>query len=782
LIIYSIVNKSRRRFLRAAVKATVFGLALGSTWNQTGCAYDSHYIYAYGDTMIVAMKSSRRPTIQEYELNVIRQFGAVVLKLKISTEAKIRLHLDYDGRIEQIVFLEGSPTKTQLEELSRLIGQQPFGAMPNYLKASGLSDIVTDFTVSELEGSPTRKSLYISGGMEQLVSLRLKEIGKESIPPHPPAPPYDSSARAYDEEIGKIYSQLPVRTYSKEDDEVQTAKQIGELSASLAIAKPAEIDELIRQLSLKIQACPVAVRAPSMKNLKSALKDLDDVYRQLMRKDLSENRNNLAHVLKVQKMVLELALKTNGYDPYALFKICDLLEGADMSLEATVLYKEGIDCLRRIGSRRNELPQLLQRYVDALTLAGKPDEAARALEEIKAIKNAELVQARKNSKYILEELLRKPNADALKTIAARLAYSASLRREGNLQSAKEELLLAVDDAAALPQKDAAVSWEMHLDQQIGALADLQLSSEEQLLVCKMVSNLESKLKGGFSYPNFSFRSNDESDLKEQVVRTIIQEKEKKFGPQSEELEQWLGSLAGHLEAKHKYREAEAYRKTLLEIKENEARVITVPARIQLAIVQVKAAEIDAANLNYRTAISAVQFPMNGSSNSTLVHLALSQLTGAYIDANDLSDADNCWRAAYKLQDKGYDQLLLNKLLDAYVAGKSYDKAIVLLNFLVDTTTQKPGLEANSIALRRQAAILALRASMDTTLGSRCVEFKALSKYKFAEIIQLCDTQEKPDKQFWKTQKVDAIQERIDELRLLGLYSDAKKLEQEYDVK
>ena len=782
LLIHIIVNKGLSRYLKAAIKTVAIGLALSLSWNHTAWAYDSHYMYAYSDSLTLSGEPARRPTLAEYELNAIKQFGVLTSKLKLPAEAKIRLHLDYDGRIEQIVFLEGTANEVQLKELSGLIGQEPFGVVPDYVKSGGLSDIVTDFSVSELEGIPRRGNMYVSGGLGELIALRLKEVGKLVIPPPPPALPYDSSARAYDEMIGKLYSQLSVPTSTKDDDG-KTGTQINELCASLKIAKPAEIDELLKQLSLKIQACPVyGIKSPSVKNLKSALKNLDEFYRQLMPKDLSENRNNLARVLKLQRMAFELALKTDGYDPYALFKLCDLLEASDMSLEASVLYKLALDCLKTIDSRRNELPQLLQQYANALTLAGKPEEASRALAEITAMKNADLAQARKKSKFKLEELLRKPNEDALRIISARLDYSSALRREGNIEAAKEELSRAAEVAEALPQRDGLVAWTNNLDQQIGALADLHLSSEEQLLVCKIVASLEAKLKGGFSYMNFGFLPNDESDLKERVVRTIIQEKEKKFGSQSEQLEWWLGLLAGHLETKHNYREAEALRKTVLEIKENQARVVTVPARIQLAIVQVKAGEIDAANRSYQAAISSLQSSMSGSSSFSPAHSALSQLIGAYVDAKNLSDADNCWRAAYKLQDKGYDQLSLKKLLDAYVAEKSYNKAFLLLDFLIDTTTQKPGHEANSVAPRRWASVLALRASMDTTLGSRCAEFRKLSENNFAEIIHLCDTREKPDKQFWKTQKAETIQERIDELRRLGLDSDAKKLEQKYDVK
>jgi hypothetical protein len=90
--------------------------------------------------------------------------------------------------------------------------------------------------------------------------------------------------------------------------------------------------------------------------------------------------------------------------------------------------------------------------------------------------------------------------------------------------------------------------------------------------------------------------------------------------------------------------------------------------------------------------------------------------------------------------------------------------------------QEPGHEANSVAPRRQLASLALRASTDASLGARSSEFKTLSENKFAELIHMCDMQEKTNKQSWKLRKDEAIQERIDELRQLGQDRDAKKLE------
>jgi hypothetical protein len=52
--------------------------------------------------------------------------GALLLKLKISAIAKIRLYLNSDGKVQKIVFLEGSPTAAQLSDLSRLIGPKVF--------------------------------------------------------------------------------------------------------------------------------------------------------------------------------------------------------------------------------------------------------------------------------------------------------------------------------------------------------------------------------------------------------------------------------------------------------------------------------------------------------------------------------------------------------------------------------------------------------------------------------------------------------------------------------
>jgi tetratricopeptide (TPR) repeat protein len=740
-------------------------------------------MYAYSDTLILTGKAPRRPTIEEYELNAIKQFGVSLSKLKLSAAAKIRLHLDCDGRVEQIIFLEGSPTDTQMKELARFVGQQPFGIVPDYMKSGGLSDIVTDFTVSELEGIPTRNNMYISGGMEQLLALRLEEVGKPTVPPRPPAPAYTSAARAYDDKIGQIYNQLSAPSSINENDDDQLAMQIADLCASLD-AKPAETDDLLIQLSVKIQACPLyGPKSPSGRILKLALKRLDDFCRQLMQRDLSEKRNNFARILELQKMTLELALKVNGYDSFALFKVCDLLEGSDMSLEASILYKHALNCLKQIDARRNELPQLEQKYADALTLAGKTAEASAVLADIKAMKDAELAEAKKRSKLSLEALLRNPKEEALKIIAARLDYSACLRREGNLQSAKEELLRAVADAEALPQRDAFVPWQLNLDRQVAALADLPLSSEEELLVCKIVSNLEAKLKGGFSYPNFIFRPNDNSDLKELVVKTIVKEKEKKFGPRSGQLESWLGLLAGYLETKHEYREEVALRRTILEIKENQARIMTVPLRIQLAIVQLKAGDIGGADRNYKAAVASLMNTSNDSDSFHFAHMALLQLAAAFIDAGDLPDADVCWRTAFKLQvSKEVDQQSLNKLLAAYAAVKKYDKAIALLDFLIDTIMQEPGHEAKSVVPRRLLIILALQASTDSNVNSRSAEFKTLSENRFAEFIRLCDTQGKSDKKFWETEKDEAIQERIDELRLLGRDSDAKKLEQEYDIR
>jgi predicted negative regulator of RcsB-dependent stress response len=82
---------------------------------------------------------------------------------------------------------------------------------------------------------------------------------------------------------------------------------------------------------------------------------------------------------------------------------------------------------------------------------------------------------------------------------------------------------------------------------------------------------------------------------------------------------------------------------------------------------------------YIRSILSLQNPMKGSSNLNSAHSALLQLVDAFINARDLSDADDCWRTAFKM-DSEFNQRSLNKLLDVYVAEKKYDKAIALLNF------------------------------------------------------------------------------------------------------
>jgi tetratricopeptide (TPR) repeat protein len=217
----------------------------------------------------------------------------------------------------------------------------------------------------------------------------------------------------------------------------------------------------------------------------------------------------------------------------------------------------------------------------------------------------------------------------------------------------------------------------------------------------------------------------------------------------------------------------------LEISENQSGT-NVPASVRLAIVQLKLGKVDEAKRNYQQAVSSLQKRMDDPRSAGPAHSSLMQLVRAFIDAKDLSDADECWRSAFTLKmDWGLNQTYLNDLLDAYLARKKYDQGIDLLNFVIEIATPEPGQEANSVSARRQLAGLTLVASTDASLGTRRGEMKTLSEKEFTELVRMCDTKDKPSLQFWKMQKDQAVQERIDELRQLGLENDAQKLERKF---
>jgi hypothetical protein len=127
LIISRADHKIYYKCLPTKFSAVFFAVVVGLTWAQSIEAYDSRYIYAKGNGALVLQDNLfRKPTLDGYELNAVKKFGALLLKLKISAIAKIRLYLNSDGKVQKIVFLEGSPTAAQLSDLSRLIGPKVF--------------------------------------------------------------------------------------------------------------------------------------------------------------------------------------------------------------------------------------------------------------------------------------------------------------------------------------------------------------------------------------------------------------------------------------------------------------------------------------------------------------------------------------------------------------------------------------------------------------------------------------------------------------------------------
>jgi tetratricopeptide (TPR) repeat protein len=307
------------------------------------------------------------------------------------------------------------------------------------------------------------------------------------------------------------------------------------------------------------------------------------------------------------------------------------------------------------------------------------------------------------------------------------------------------------------------------------------SDEDYKLIGHLFATLEAHSPLA-SYLNSCLAGERNDKLVEIICECVIEEVETHNGAARSEsfLSQYLSTLALHLERQHKFEQAAAIRLKLLTVKQHIAEVDTATTRITIAIDQVNAGKLADAQNTFEQAIPVLSRNAGAASNSTN---NLYQLCDALLAVKEVSQADRCFRigAAIEAQSTRIGQpnlfggdYVLAHILEGCEANGRDDQAISLLNYLIEMyETAKP---SKTIEWRLDLAKLYLTARQAACLAAQQSDLSTKSKNVFDQAMTLYDKLAITNTHTEESKTV-AIEDRIEQLKNLGLNKDADDLTQ-----